>query len=119
MKKFMAVFTAHAGAFEKYMKQFPNEEQRKANDRKGIDAWKKWVDQHAKSIVEGGGPLGKTKRVTRTGIADARNDLVGFTVVQAESAEAAAKMFLDHPNFTVFGGEGVDIMECLPIPQNH
>ena len=60
--------------------------------------------------------LGKTKRVTENGVADIRNNLAAYTVVQAESHEAAAKLFLNHPHFAIFPGDGVEIMECLPIP---
>ena len=50
------------------------------------------------------------------GIADISNEMGAFTVVRAASHEAAAKMFLNHPHFTVFPGDSVEIMECLPIP---
>ena len=63
-----------------------------------------------------GGPLGKTKRVSAQGIADTKNAMTGYVIVQAESHEAAAKMFERHPHFTIFPGEAVEIMECLPIP---
>ena len=33
-----------------------------------------------------------------------------------ESHEAAAQLFLNHPHFTIFPGESVELMECLPIP---
>jgi hypothetical protein len=117
MKRFMAVFTGSPNAFDGYAKRFPNEEARKANDRKGMEAWMKWVETHKASIVEMGAPLGKTKRVTKDGIADVRNNLGAYTVVQAESQEEAAKLFVGHPHFTIFPGEGVEIMECLPIPE--
>lgn len=45
-----------------------------------------------------------------------KNNLAAYLVVQAESHEAAAKLFEDHPHFTIFPGEAVEIMECLPIP---
>ena len=112
----MAVYTGSPAAFEKYQREHPDPEKRKEMDRKGMDAWMKWGEDHAKSIVENGGPLGKTKRVTREGIADVRNNLAGYTVVRAESQEEAAKLFLNHPHFTIFPGDGVDIMEVLPIP---
>ena len=41
----------------------------------------------------------------------------GYTIVQAESQEAAAKLFLNHPHFMIFPGDGVEIMECLPLPE--
>ena len=31
--------------------------------KKGMDAWMKWMNANKPSIVEGGAPLGKTKRV--------------------------------------------------------
>lgn len=117
MKKFMAVFTGSPAAMEGYAKRFPTEEARKANDRKGMDAWTQWAQKHGASMVDGGGPLGRTKRVTKDGIADVRNNLAAYTVVQAESQEAAAKMFLGHPHFAIFPGDGVEIMEILPIPE--
>jgi len=47
-----------------------------------------------------------------------RNNMTAFTVVRAESHEDAAKLFEDHPHFTIFPGESVEIMECLPMPGN-
>ena len=117
MKKFMAVFTGTPAAFEAYQRKFPDPEKRKAHERKGMEAWMKWGKAHEKSIVEDGAPLGKTKRVSKEGVADVRNNLAAFTLVEAESHEAAAKMFLDHPHFTIFPGDGVEIMECLPMPK--
>lgn len=116
MKTFMAVYTGNPAAMEQYRQRFPDPGERKANERSGMDAWMRWGEAHAKSIVDNGAPLGKTKRVTKTGIADIRNNLAGYTIVRAESHEAAAKMFLDHPHFSIFPGDGVEIMECLPIP---
>ena len=116
MKKFMAVFTGSPDAFAKYQQKFPDEEKRKAHEKKGMEAWEKWMKDHEKSVVDGGAPLGKTKRVAAQGITDIRNNLAAYTVVQAESQEAAAKMFLNHPHFTIFPGDGVEIMECLPMP---
>ena len=48
--------------------------------------------------------------------ADATNAMGAFTVVRAASHEAAAKMFEDHPHFSIFPGESVEIMPVLPIP---
>jgi hypothetical protein len=63
-----------------------------------------------------GGPLGKTKKVSQNGVADASNHMGAFTVVRADSHEAAAAMFEKHPHFSIFPGEAVEIMPVLPIP---
>jgi hypothetical protein len=92
------------------------EAERKAREMRGMAGWKTWVEKHHASIVTMGGPLGKTKKVDSQGIADISNPIGAFTVVRAASHEAAAKMFEDHPHFSIFPGESVEIMPVLPIP---
>lgn len=93
------------------------EAERKANEKKGITAWKAWMEKHQAAVAGVGGPLGKTKRVSGGGIKDVANEMGAFTIVRAPSHEAAAKLFEDHPHFTIFPGEAVEIMPILPIPQ--
>ena len=92
------------------------EGERRAKEQEGIAAWKTWVEKHQSAIVAMGGPLGKTKKVTQQGIDDTSNALGAFTVVRAESHEAAAKLFEKHPHFTIFPGDSVEIMPVLSIP---
>jgi len=92
------------------------EAERRAKEKQGITAWKAWVEKHQASLVAMGGPLGKTKQVDSSGIADISNHMGAFTVVRADSHEAAAKMFENHPHFAIFPGERVEIMPVLPIP---
>jgi hypothetical protein len=93
----------------------PEGEQR-AKGQQGMAAWKAWVEKHQSAIVQMGGPLGKTKKVDQSGVADISNPMGAFTVVRADSHEAAAKMFEGHPHFTIFPGEKVEVMPILPIP---
>ena len=90
--------------------------ERRSKEQQGIAAWGAWVAKHQAALVEIGGPLGKTKRVDANGIADISNEMGAFAVVRAASHEAAAKMFENHPHFTIFPGERVEIMPILPIP---
>lgn len=92
------------------------EDQRRAREAEGIAAWKGWAEKNRGAIVEMGGPLGRTKRVSQDGIADVSNALAVFMVVRAESHEAAASLFEGHPHFTIFPGEAVEIMPVLPVP---
>ena len=92
------------------------EAERRAKEREGIAAWKAWVENHHGAIAGMGGPLGKTKKVTQRGIEDVSNEMGAYTLVRAESHEAAAKLFENHPHFTIFPGESVEVMPILPIP---
>ena len=51
------------------------EAERRAREQQGVAAWKAWVEKHQAAIVELGGPLGKTKRVDSSGVADISNEL--------------------------------------------
>ncbi len=93
-----------------------SETERKAREKEGIAAWKAWVEKHQTALVAIGGPLGKTKRVGPDGIADVSNEMGAFSVVRAESHQAAAGMFENHPHFAIFPGEAVEVMPVLPIP---
>jgi hypothetical protein len=115
MKTFLAVFTGTPASMAKW--SVLSEKERKEREATGISAWHAWVEKNRKSIVEVGSPLGKTKNVSASGIFDIRNNLTAYTVVQAESHEAAARLFENHPHFTIFPGDGIEVMECLPIPK--
>lgn len=117
MKRFLAVFTGSPDSPQGQAWRALDEAARNARAAEGMKAWHAWHVDHASAVVEHGGPLSKTKRVTAGGIADISNQLSGFTIVQAESREAAAELFQTHPHFSIFPGDGVEIMEIMPIPQ--
>ena len=116
MKNFLAVYIGRASALEKARWNELPEAERNEREKAGLDAWIAWGVEHAKSIVEQGGRLGKTKQVGPNGITDITNTLVGWSIVRAESHEAAAKLFERHPHFAIFPGDSVEIMEWLPLP---
>jgi len=111
MKRFMGVYLGSATAEQKAAFA-PGTDKAKA----GREAWGKWAEAHRDAIVDSGSPLGKTKRVDPAGISDTTNGVTAYVVVEAESHEQAAKMFENHPHFTIFPGDAVEVMECLPIP---
>lgn len=114
MKKFMAVFIGTEKAMSDW--NTLSDAEKRSREQKGMQAWGEWAEKNQASIVDLGAPLGKTKRVGRDGISDIRNQLSVYTIVQAESHEAAAKIFLEHPHFTIFPGDSIEVMECLKIP---
>ena len=106
MAKFLAIYTGQAGASP------PDE----ATVARGMEAWGEWAARYGGQIVEAGGPLGRTKRVTAAGVADVRNNIAAYVIVEAADHEAAARMFEAHPHFSIFPGDVVEVMPCLPIP---
>ena len=91
--------------------------ERCAQEQEGMAAWKAWVEQHRAAIVTFGGPLGKTKKVSQSGVSDVGNQMAAFTIVCADSHEAAAAMFERHPHFMIFPGDAIEVMPVLPVPE--
>jgi enoyl-[acyl-carrier-protein] reductase (NADH) len=89
-----------------------------ASAASGMAAWVAWAAKHQDAIVDMGAPLGTTKRVSPDGIADTANQATAYVIVEADSHAAAAAMFVDHPHFTIFPGDSVEVMPCLPMPQS-
>ena len=117
MKRFMATYIGTASAADKaaWADRDPTEiDELKVE---GMAAWGEWMARHSESIVDAGAPLGKTKRASAEGISDTYNNLTAYVIVEADSHEAAAQMFDQHPHFSIFPGDSVEIMEILPIPR--
>lgn len=88
-----------------------------AVDARGVPEWGAWEQRHAASIVKKGGMVGKNIRITRDGsIAPVANDFCGYLIVEADTAEAAAALFADHPHIGTFPGDAVDIMPFVTPP---
>jgi hypothetical protein len=110
MKKFMAMYMAPAATITEMMKATPDEM------KAGMAEWTKWSDANKKSITDLGAPLGKTKRVTSNSMSDTKNEITGYTIVEADSFDAAAKIFKNHPHFQMGNGTTIDLLELVQIP---
>jgi hypothetical protein len=109
MKKYLVLYKAPVASFDQMMKATP--EQQKA----GMDAWMTWGKKASASLVDMGAPLGKTLKVTPAGPSPTRNDLGGYSIMQAESKEALAEVLKGHPHFMMPDGF-IEIVEIMPMP---
>jgi hypothetical protein len=93
------------------MRDFTPEQQ-----QKGMQAWMAWMNANKSSLVDGGAPVGKTKRVDANGASDTRNEIGGYSIVQAESHDAATKIFgKDQPHLQM-PGAWIEIVEIMQLP---
>lgn len=110
MSKFFVSYLAPVASIEQ-MRANATPEQMQA----GMDAWMNWMNSNQSALVDMGAPLGKTKRVTASGVANIKNEVTGYTIVEAESHEAAAQMLVGHPHLQVPGAY-IDVLAVMPIP---
>jgi hypothetical protein len=114
MPRFVAVYTMEPEDVATFRAQ-PKSEQ-EAIDKAGLKAWEEWGRRNAAAIVAADVMVGKTRRVTESGIANAQNQIAGFVIVEAADITAAAGLFQDHPHVTVFPGDGIDVMPVVTGP---
>ncbi|HEY6453737.1 MAG TPA: hypothetical protein VIY90_00495 [Steroidobacteraceae bacterium] len=114
---YLAIFLGSKSGPQRAAWDALSESARAARHQQGMAAWGAWAAKHQAAILEIGGPLGKTKQVTQHGIEDVSNGMGAVALVRADSHEAAARMFENHPHFTIFPGDCVEIMPVLPPPR--
>lgn len=110
MKKFLVLYKAPVEQFQKAMTTMTPEEQKES-----MAEWGAWMGKNKANLADGGAPVGKTKQVTADGITDTRNDIGGYSIAQAESHEAAAKIFTDNPHLSRMKGT-IEVMEIMEMP---
>jgi hypothetical protein len=112
MKKFLVTYLAPASVIDDWKKTEPK--QRKEAEEKMQADWKKWMGDHSQMLADKGAGVGKTKRVTAKGTTDARNDIMLYAIVDAESHEAATKAFEGHPHLQI-PQASIEVMEINPL----
>jgi len=110
MKKFLVLYRMDMGEMRKMMASTSAEDRKKS-----MGEWEVWMKKNMASLVDSGAPVGKTKQTMKGGIADIKNDIGGYSIVQAESHEAAAALFANSPHLTMPGAT-VEVMEIMPMP---
>jgi hypothetical protein len=110
-KKFLVLYLAPVSVMEDWAKKDASE--RKPAEEKMRGEWQKWMGAHAKMIISTDAG-GKTQRVTPSGVADTKNDIILCSIVTAESHEAAAQAFENHPHLQI-PQASIEIMELRPL----
>ncbi len=66
---------------------------------KHMAKWKAWVGGLGDAVVDPGTPLGKSKTVSSSGVSDdgGSNPMSGFSIVKADSMDAALEMAKECP----------------------
>jgi hypothetical protein len=107
--KYVAIFCIPAATMAVWMKETSADERKKQSDSMMQD-WQKWMDKLGGKLVDKGQPLGKTKRVTKTAVADVKNDMNYYVILEADSHDAAVEMIKANPHFEIPDAY-VDVME--------
>lgn len=112
MARFLVLYRMPVKGLEAWM-QLP-EAERKAQESQMKADWDTWAAANATALKETAG-AGKTKQVTAAGTADIKNDVMLYSLVEADSTEAAAKLFEGHPHLQI-PEASIDVMPANVLP---
>ena len=110
-QKFLVLYLIPASVMADWAKTDPAI--RQPEEQKMQAAWGKWMGENAKMIISTEA-VGKTKRVTAGGVSDTKNDIILCSFVEAESHDAAAKVFENHPHLQI-PQSSIEIMYVRPM----
>lgn len=105
------MYLAPSATMDEWMKK-PQEERAEA-EKKMMEDWNKWMAAH-KDLIKETWAAGKTKQVSAEGVKDHRNDLMLYSIVEAEDHDAAAKAFEGHPHFGIPGAT-IEVVAIRPM----
>jgi hypothetical protein len=111
LKKFLVLYLVPPDVMAGWAKTDPAT--KKAAEEKMQSDWQRWTGDHAKMITLTVA-AGKTKAVTSAGIGDIKNDIMLYSLVEAESHDIAARAFADHPHLTI-PQSSIEVMEVRAI----
>lgn|SRR4051812_9502975 len=103
MTKFLVLYRSATTAAEQMAGSSPEQAQA------GMDAWMSWAQRAGDAIVDLGTPL----QVVEPG-GDTGDPVGGFSILQAEDAEALVKVLDGHPHAAM--GGTIEVLEFLPMP---
>src|SRR3989344_6166019 len=90
MKKFVVIYHAPKTAAEKMAAATPEDA------KNGMEPWMAWAAKVGSGMVDMGTPLGNGMAVTKSGVTPSTKEVVGYTILQANSMDEAVEMLKGH-----------------------
>src|SRR4051812_9891384 len=106
----MVLYLAPQEAMEKMANASPEDM------KKGMEPWMEWSKMCGEKLVDFGMPLGMGERLDKDGSKPAQSMINGYSILQAESIDAAKELLKDHPHLAWVEGSAIEVYEFLPMP---
>jgi hypothetical protein len=107
MSKFIFLYRGPATAMEDYTPEQSAEQ---------MQAWGTWMGKLGSALADAGAPFGARAAVSDNGSSPAPSDQNGYTIIEADSLEAARAYTGGHPFLSEGKGRfTVEIFELVPM----
>ena len=107
MSKYLYLYRGPATPMDEFTPEQTEEQMR---------AWGEWMGRVGPALADGGAPFGDRSAVADDGTGPAPGDLNGYTIVEADSLDAARKLADGHPFLSEGKGRfTIEIFELVPM----
>ena len=81
-----------------------------------MEAWGRWFGKVGPALVDGGAPFGQRAAAADDGTSPEAGDLNGYSIVEADSLDAARALTDGHPFLTEGKGRfSIEVFELVPM----
>lgn len=110
MKKFIAIYHAAPEAMAQMTEATPEQK------AEGMKYWLSWKEKVGEALVDFGSPLMGGIAINPSGNkTNSSKHVSGYSIVQADTAEAAHALFGDHPHLAWHPTASIEVHECIDI----
>ena len=110
MGRYIVLYHAPKSAVAAMSESTPEEMQ------KGMALWMGWAEKCGEGLVDMGSPLGGGQRMTASGAGQSDSEVTGYSILEAESMEAAKALLEGHPHVGWDPGCAIEVHEAIPLP---
>lgn len=83
----------------------------------GLEAWVGWAKRLGPALLDPGRPLGNPREVSTAGIREVATEIIGMSILRADSIDEALAMVESHHHLRWGDGCKIRVLEELPIPE--
>ncbi len=111
MRKYIVLYTAPITAAERFAQVTREEAQQ------GMKLWFDWKAKIGSGLIDMGNQLGNALKVTKTGVTKSDSNIVGMSILQANTMDDALEMVKGHHHLQWADGCEIVVLEEMPIPE--
>ncbi len=112
MGRYIVLYEAPLGVAERFAQATPEEA------AAGVQLWVDWAQKIGPGLVDPGKPLGNAVRVSTGGSGHTDSNIIGMSILQAESMDGALAMVNDHHHLHWAEDCEIVVLEEMPIPED-
>lgn len=98
MQKFIVLYKVPVAVLDIWM--HTSKEVKDAEEQKMQQEWSRWMETNAPHLLETIS-VGKPTILTQTTVIEGRNDIMMYSLVQADNVDIVKQMFVGHPHLQI------------------